>query len=434
MLEASERAQRDGSPLDLMPGHFLTLSLHQRDGMDLETMLAGRPLRSQSPSLAFLQRQLPHDAALPAVELGLKQATRFGVNSQTDLCLLVGAVVQTLQPLHNRMLAVQNRAIAKAAFAETEPPPAPEPPAPSPLPRKLGPRPDEVGQYCSVAGLSLWHASYLGVCDKQANQDATYACTDGRRIYFALADGVTTSIGSREAALIAAEEFCKAMCDRLAGRSTTPREYFPSALGVVRQRLDAVLDYLVATPTNRQIKELFEGMEEEFIRYMIGATAKGHARRPLLATTLIGGVMTPSQGGAQIDLLRVGDGIAEHIDRLGQAVRRLDMNSEESAIPNYVGPRQQPRFDTSTFDLAEGEWLLASSDGLARGHRLPVADELAFLLNSNPASYLHADDEHSAARLLRAVEDRVGAVPDNVDLMKDNWSVIWARVGNGSNA
>jgi hypothetical protein len=293
-------------------------------------------------------------------------------------------------------------------------------------------RRDEAGQQVATDSLIAWHSSSVGFTDKSENQDATFACTEGNRIIFALADGITTSLGSREGAAVSAESVCTSLQARLKGSTLPNPDMFRSAFEDAHRRIRSLAQALLALPLDGDLRRIGQDLQESSIRRLLELGLDKRPSSPVLASTLIAGVLTPKGKAMRVDVMRVGDGVVEKIDRLHRASSLITMDDRsESGLNAYLGPDQHSLESAQEFrtdELMVGEWLLVSSDGLVRAHEQSIWDLLAHLLNTSPERFLKPDDPSGARKLLDAVAvvRKAGTFPRG--FIEDNWSVVLARI------
>ena len=157
---------------------------------------------------------------------------------------------------------------------------------------------------------------------------------------------------------------------------------------------------------------------------------------PAMAATLVGGVGQPSEDGRRLELyiIRIGDGLVEHIetlDSVGGVSPLLSMDSEETEIsaslcPGPLGQNALSNTEVIQPSIGVGEALLISSDGLTRGHSVPVFEKLREIIG-NPQIGLRCGDQSSALTVLQKAADHADdAFNGNRDLklFNDNVSLI----------
>jgi Protein phosphatase 2C len=380
----------------------------------------------------------------------------FKVDSGREIANVLGAISQTLFPIARVSLQQQNRALASrflnaartklAVSGQPISTPVPEiaqqPSDSTPPSVSLEPwmqkalsgdsRGDEAGQLVATDSLIAWHSSSVGFTDKSENQDATFACTDGNRLIFALADGITTSLGSREGAAVSAESVCRSLQAQLNGTTLPNPDMFRAAFQDAHRRVRRLAQALLALPLDGNLRRIGQDLQESSIRRLLELGLDRRPNSPVLASTLIAGVLTPNGKAVRVDLMRVGDGVVEKIDKLHRCSNLITMEDRsESALNAYLGPDQHSLESPQQFrtdELMVGEWLLVSSDGLVRAHEQSIWDMLAHLLNTSPERFLRPNESAGARKLLDAVGAvrKTGSFPRG--FIEDNWSLVLARM------
>jgi serine/threonine protein phosphatase PrpC len=393
-----------------------------------------------------------------------------------QVCRALAAVGQTLDATdgryrhRNRSLADRHRAAARQRV--DHPPSRPdtavkEAPSPVTAPREPGKilvrkqppwqidfrRAEEEAACLRLQGVVLWHASSIGPrsAEKIENQDATFAMTtpemsSPENLVFALADGVTSSLGSRLAATWIVRRFCELVLQEMRkGESVTG-----SDLVRVAQKTQISLEELTKTLLHDVNSYGFEAMVGSELTRKVANRVLENTLEPKVAAmpaalnaTLIGGIVQPngSQGAFQVELLRIGDGTVEHIDAHGKVASVLGTDPNVMAITEALGPGPQSRalFDhsgsalsTTTVMLGPGESLIVSSDGLARGHELPISQKLSELLGEQFWKEARPEEPDAALQIL----DRACSMADALfgqdarqSLFADNVSLIVIRAG-----
>jgi Protein phosphatase 2C len=163
-----------------------------------------------------------------------------------------------------------------------------------------------------------------------------------------------------------------------------------------------------------------------------------------LTATLIGGVVQPDKLGStyRIELLRIGDGSVEHIDRAGRATPILTTDSEVMAISESMGPGPRSRalfeesghrYDTKSLTLGPGESLIVSSDGLARGHQELISRKVAEVTGDEFWKTAQPEEVDAALQVLHQAcssADEVFNLDPSQCLFGDNVSMILIRSGD----
>jgi serine/threonine protein phosphatase PrpC len=313
-------------------------------------------------------------------------------------------------------------------------------------------RADEEAACLRLDGIVLWHASYIGPrsAEKSENQDATFALTNPAMssppyLVFALADGVTTSLGSRLAATSIVRQFCELVQRQMSkGEPVTGSDLIQAA-----RRTQVSLEELTKTLLNDVNSYGFEAMLGHELTRKVATRVLENTLNPKVAAmpaalnaTLIGGVAQPngSTGVFQIELLRIGDGTVEHIDAKGNLTCVLETDPSVMAITESLGPGPQSRalfeqgaLATTTVMLGPGESLVVSSDGLARGHDQPISKKLSELLGEQFWEKARPEEADAALEILhRACDsaDKVFLGDAKQSLFADNVSLIVIRSGD----
>jgi hypothetical protein len=299
----------------------------------------------------------------------------------------------------------------------------------------------------------LWRASSIGPrsAEKTENQDATFAMTTPEMtsppyLVFALADGVTTSLGSRLAATLIVRRFCELVIQQMRkGESVTGSDLIRAA-----QKTQASLEELTRTLLHDVNSYGFEVMIGSELTHNVATRVLENtldsrvAAMPVaLNATLIGGIVQPigNQGVFQVELLRIGDGTVEHIDAGDEVTSVLDTDPNVMAISEVMGPgpRSRALFDdpahalhATTVMLAPGESLVISSDGLQRGHQSQISQKLTELLGEQFWKEARPDEPDAALEILHracGVADALFVQDPRQSLFADNVSLIVIRSG-----
>jgi serine/threonine protein phosphatase PrpC len=405
------------------------------------------------------------------LRFALESAPFFNLEGP-QICRLLAAVGQTLEATNrdfrqrNRSLADRYRSGARKRIAPTiSGATQPQESTPTiakaeqsqiavtkPLPWQVDfRRPEEEAGCLNLAGAVLWHASYIGPrsAEKLENQDATFAVTTTKMssppyLVFALADGVTTSLGSRLAAESIVRRFSKLLLQQINNvEKLTGTDLIQAA-----QKTQIGLEELTRNLLQDSNSPSFETMlGSELTRNVATRVLQNTleprvaAMPPALNATLIGGVVQPSgtPGSFQVELLRIGDGTVEHIGTQGELTSILDTDPEVMKISEAMGPGPQSRalFEensnpqrTSTVTLGPGESLLISSDGLTRGHTQPISKKLEELLGEPFWKKVRPEEADAALRILHRAcssADDLFLQDAKQSLFADNVSLILIR-------
>jgi hypothetical protein len=308
----------------------------------------------------------------------------------------------------------------------------------------------EQGGSIVLKTMSLWHASHIGPAsgNKSENQDATYAVQlpghasrDG--IVFALADGVTTSMGSRVAANSIVRRFCECAIRRISPHGFIGHEELVEAARETQQSLDWLADALLHGPNSYVFDMVRGSMQEKAAERILENTVNPRSARlpAALSSTLIGGVVQAvGLGEYRAEVMRIGDGVIEQISSASEiasiAVTDPTVTKIREAVSPGPGAREildnpEERVGIYSVMLRTGESLIVSSDGLTRGHTEPVSRKVAELL-VRPFWMDSVNEPDAALKILRAVCRRADeAAQENPDqlLFPDNVSLIMIRCG-----
>lgn len=359
----------------------------------------------------------------------LENGPKRGVGTGRDLCRLMGAVAQTLY-CTNLLVVRRNRELASLR---------------SPLIVEVDEwsdetlfitrRPDERGGYVASGDLSLWMASHVGprYADKLENQDAVCASKWRDGLVFALADGVSTSLGSRFAAAFAAFWFCREMQTSAPG-SRPGSEVLIAAAQRTQQAMDALLNRLLADPGGAHMDEVMRSScfpnqtAEAVLENTI--TAEKSFLQPALASTLIAGFLQTGtrQGEFAGAVICIGDGAVERIAKDGTVDRIFSTDPGVTAIDATIGPGPLSRQTLQDITgvpvvLNPGDRFLVSSDGLARGHQGSIWAKIEEL-DGDVRSRFRSGNTDAAAGLLSDLAAAAENANDTDPLFDDNLSLI----------
>jgi serine/threonine protein phosphatase PrpC len=405
ILEASKaKSAQLNKPFEVPPGALLMLSVK---GAPTLTELADsvRSLSAPAHWPDYLVRQWPAlkgGVFWHALERGAAMAPALGVADGREVCRALAAVAQTLlvgsevTRARNLALARKFRVVAPPTLAPSPvapPPVAPPTVVPAPIARAPQPAPAEPvaepGSYVEVGALMAIHGSHVGpaFASKSEDQDATRVLANGSALVFALADGVSTSLGARVAARTLVDRVCAGLA-RAALDSASPPQLLMTALEQGRQSLDDLLAQFIANP---ELATAGVELPRSSAVRILDNTRTGANRHlpPALNATLIAGIVRRHGSAAEATLLRIGDGIAEHV-RDSVVHQVFGMDAETTQITTAVGPgaSKAAPVDEATairsVTLESGDRLLISSDGLVRGHRADVWSTIAPFMSGEP--------------------------------------------------
>jgi hypothetical protein len=422
---------------------------------------------------------------LNTLRAALDNGPAFGVTDVPDLVRLLALVAQTqnttILRLQNRNLDLANRYLPSAlgCLQQSSPPqlaagsasPSPDAlraaisaygaaarpaplPAPSPQPpltprrvpakrfeQPYADRIDERGAYVASGPLHVWHASSRGPAytRKPDNQDAVYATISSGTVIFAIADGVSTSTGARYGAAANAYFFCAMLRDCLKSSPDRGPDLLLKAARNAHSALDSLLETLLAQWTEHDFAEVYADMGRDgAARILENTRSPKRDWPPALASTLIGGYLTPDGTAATGQILRIGDGVVEKLSPSGHCVSVLGMDSAVTEVSSFFGPGPAAAGSLSSaravpIALDPGEWLLVSSDGLTRGHANSVTHELSTLLGPDFLRILEPREGAALTLLDRAADaaDQAHASGVNSALFADNLSLLLVANAGG---
>ncbi|HYC90684.1 MAG TPA: protein phosphatase 2C domain-containing protein [Thermoanaerobaculia bacterium] len=249
------------------------------------------------------------------------------------------------------------------------------------------------------------------------NQDAAAADLGDGRVVFALADGVTTSYGSRFAAWTAVQAAVAHLVEHMPpdGSETVMRAVLRDAADAARRLVGECLTHALAN-LDEETWSLIRGAEplplSNARRFMENTlTRKMGPIGPAFASTLVAGVVTEPRDGrqARAGVIRIGDGAVEVWRSADLSARSLfTVDNTETVIsaaicPGPVGDQSIGSAQFALTDLEPGDDLIASSDGLTRGHSDPVITTLRNLI---PDVFSKFDQRCSALDVLTAAAAR----------------------------
>ncbi len=302
-----------------------------------------------------------------------------------------------------------------------------------PFPDRL----DEAGlSQLSTDCYRITWASHRGpsFAHKEENQDAVHVRIDERRIYFALADGVSTSFGSRFAAALAAYRYCELLHARGSTEMTADSAVMEAA-AETQGMLDEMLDFLIDNPKAPEwnVVKGESRLENAVISRLVEntKTPKNRFWGPAFATTLIGGVLDQQTRTSRLTVLRIGDGVVERALNTGDVVTVLGMDPEQTEItasmsPGPLSAKAIAAAKPTTLDITHSDGLLISSDGLTRGTDRPILSLLREIA-SNPTIGTGGDSSRSAIELLRLAcnyADDQFSRDEKRQLFGDNLSIV----------
>ena len=395
----------------------------------------GEKIQNWPPWFGRSQSAFREDPLYDCLGFCLDQCSAAGLCTGRDACRLVAAVAQTLC-CTNIDLAKRNRSLVPQMIDQLPLPPGSE----SGEADFVKDRPDERGARLLIENASLWLGSHVGPADadKCENQDAVWAVPCSGGLVFALADGVSTSLESRDAAAIIAHRFCQEAV-RLYVPTASMQEVLLEAARSTQQYLDNKLEKILADPTGAEATDLLRRSElGETTTWIVLSNTKSEEKdflQPAMASTLIGGFLLRSATDEQFNctVLCLGDGAIELLTKEGTIDQKLITDPEVTQISQSLGPGPRSRVALEgenvmmiEFSIPAGQWLLISSDGLARGHSNTIWEELTQVVG-NPREVLARSGDTGAIQLLSEAAKAAFQRGDQ-SLFSDNLSLIVVEV------
>lgn len=431
LVFGSSASERDQWPRDLTPGVFLKWATRRSPSMeDLRAgAAAANPPNNWPEQLRLQWRYGSNSLFFSSLRLCLQHAQVLGVRDGAQVCRLLAGVAQT-HLTKNEDYRRTNLALVRqySDFSDDEG---------LEIPAAL----DESGGRLEGDGVVLWHASHSGpaYADHTENQDTTYAVEVGGTLAFALSDGVTTSLGSRVAAAWIVQHFCHFVRRELSTGAFRVADGLVDAARATQLWLDIQLEHLLRQPNADLMREIRGKLPTENALAFLRNTEEPKRPYPAaLTATLIGGIVRRLDANRHdAHILRIGDGVVEHISRTGEVSSVMAMDSSVSEISNALGPGPVSRagleggFTRKSVELFPGDSLLLSSDGLANGHSDQVASKLSELLRGDLRRRF--DTSRTAAY---QVLQRVAAIADGLhhrnsaQIFGDNLSLILIKASD----
>lgn len=436
-LKLAENAMA-GKPRAFLPppGPFWLLANRSPSLADIKRFCDGEAPPGWPPWFERNAGAIHHNALQEPFLHCVRAASQSQIDSGQDVCRVMAAVAQTLFST-NVAIVQRNRRVAGL--------PVPARIVAVPWTEQeafISVRPDEQGGCVAVDHLAAWMASHIGpaYADKIENQDAVYALPCGKSLAFALADGVGTSLGSRFAAAFAAYRFCHALRD-LERKTPWNCDSLTEAVRITQEGMDRLLDRLLADPVGAAMTDVMgtsrmQGRTAQAILENT-RTAEKPSLPPALATTLIGGWIQPSSGAGQFTatFFCIGDGVVEKIAADGNVHPLIVTDPEQMAISASMAPGPLARDHVRSgavvphsIELHEGDHLLVSSDGLARGHSQAVWNKIQEM-EGDIRPRLQRGTQNAIADVLRDVSKRACELQNAGRLFDDNVSLIVVSAG-----
>ena len=378
---------------------------------------------------------------LRALDSVVKNAEQFEIHDGAEACRLLAAIAQTLLTeradlrAHNLGLvhryypaARQRKGFSTDTRSLRER---------SPLLQKFQTRLDERGERVETGALTAWYASHPGphYALKSQNQDATNVASHGASLIFALADGVSTSTGARFAATAIVMTFCDSVKRMLLATRPPDIRCLIDAVHETQRALDDLVRDLLARWEAEDFSELYDPLpRESALKILQNTVAPTRARvAPALAATLIGGVVVGEPGSDRVTahVVRLGDGIVEHIRGNAEIATVFDMDRTDSALDTLLAPGPHgrgavDRIASASVHLEPADLLLVSSDGLARGHKQPVWRKLCDSIRQD--SRINLNYSSDVARVLldemALAADQLHDKEPSSNLFNDNLSLV----------
>ena len=459
-----DSASRSEKPFLASQGFWRSCLKHKLDVDFLQLLAQPQSLNSSFPFVVkrvHRTMQKTKDASYVALQTVLEHAPRFNLNDPRQLIKILELTAQTLRPTQsplgleiqslNRTIALQHleqaqnrlREISSQSLTQQQTHQQHQHQVKQHFaystPINLKPyhkRLDEYGQKVETGSLVLWHASHKGPVHaaKTENQDATFVRLSDEIMTFALADGVSTSMGARLSAAVSVQEFCNGLSENLQQQNGTSfQEMLWGATEKARNQLEKILiSFLSATDSDEFALvrgQIQPAVAQRLLENTMNPTQKNWGAA--LATTLIGGFIMASENNSfDVHLMYLGDGVAELYNSNEQKIERLlDIDADVTEISHALcpGPLGKEGLQNiailSPFTMRRGDWLLISSDGLARGHHSYI---FSVLENAGFTPTQESEDEF-AWNLLERTASSADAENANT-LFNDNLSLILLTV------
>lgn len=416
---------------------------------EVTTAAANRIPRAQWPAVVVAQLALAPPTIWQLLQEAVRLSPSLHISDGQTVVRSVAFVVQTVYST-NELVRAKNHALLlnhlpearRAAGVRGTVPAVPilESEAVRHAFATAGDHKDEVvGGSCSTAAgkLHVWFASHVGPnrANLRENQDAAWAEAIGDRIVFAVADGVSTSFGSRFAAFAAVRASVRFLAERTS-QSAEPDDatMLRNAANHAQQVLTDCMQYA-----------LLHGVDETWIairgrealpmssvtRLMENTLTRTlPSLGPALAATLIVGIAcSPTLAvPGRLTIIRIGDGSAEIAHR-GEEPRRLfDVDNEQTVIssalcPGPVGLESLKRMEIVAEEIRFEDEICVSTDGLTRGHHTGV---MTAIRNLRPTVPFAAGDPAAALSVLRTAASAADLLPesDTSGLFEDNLTLV----------
>ena len=202
-----------------------------------------------------------------------------------------------------------------------------------------------------------------------------------------------------------------------------------------QESLDVVLDELIGNPNSQEFMVVRGAIPTvNALRFLENTKNPQRAFGPALATTMIGGLVAPSEQGDRLTayILVIGDGVVERIDREHHVHSVVAMDHEVKTISTVIspGPISRAALQRESWvhavEIGAGESLVVSSDGLARGHNELVSSKLSIMLGADLSAYPFFTATTLRDILGRAAHeaDKLYAKNPQSSLFQDNLSLI----------
>ncbi len=225
---------------------------------------------------------------------------------------------------------------------------------------------DEAGERVDTPAGRVWFAAAPGLGVAGEGRAAAFAVSLPGGVAFAVAEGGESSLGTRLAAVVAVRAFCRAA-------ALTP-SMPASAVQTAQGHLDMLLSALLgAGDASAALARVRGDVPPANARRILAHTRKPEEalRRvpPALATGLVGGVATESNGGRRVTVVRLGAASAE-LRSAGRVVPLFGAPRGASApflAPGARGSEELGRLETAApVTLAPGDALLLATPAVAK--------------------------------------------------------------------
>lgn len=279
-------------------------------------------------------------------------------------------------------------------------------------------RPDEAGGRVTAGPVTVWYASYKATPSalRPANQAATLAQPVKGGVAFALAEGLSSSLGARTAAAIAVRSFCQLAMAAVAAGGDGARAV-RDGIGGTHQRLDLLSHALVASGAGSAALTLIRGSLPadnalKILAHTLAPDGRLKHVGPALTVTFTGGVLAPNPvtGAPELWLGRVGGGRAEW-RRMG-AGQPLIGPGPTPPHPAVLGPGPTGEAGLAAlevkgpYEVRLGDIVVLAGEELMRGGERTAWERLQ---EAEPRFETRGGGDDRARRLLERVARRTHA-------------------------